>query len=194
MRVMVMIKATPASESDHLPSAELLEAMGRYNEELTEARILVAGEGPRPSSQGARVRVHGSERTVIERPFPNTEQLVAGFWLWQVVDGGGGRLGQALPEPDGGPRGDRGPADGRARGLRRERHPRGARAQRAAACSQLARAGSGLDEAPSDRVTRQVDPVADPELLEDVRAVALDRLLADHEDLGDLLAGVSLGD
>ena len=84
MRVMVMIKATPASESGQLPSAELLEAMGRYNEELAEAGILLAGEGLRPSSQGALVRFNGSERTVIDGPFPKTEQLVAGFWLWRV--------------------------------------------------------------------------------------------------------------
>ena len=84
MRVMVMIKATAASEAGQLPSAELLEAMGRYNEELTEAGILLAGEGLRPSSQGALVRFNGSERTVIDGPFPETEQLVAGFWLWQV--------------------------------------------------------------------------------------------------------------
>ena len=84
MRVMVMIKATPASESGQLPSAELLEAMGRYNEELAEAGILLAGEGLRPSSKGALVRFNGSERTVIDGPFPKTEQLVAGFWLWRV--------------------------------------------------------------------------------------------------------------
>ena len=84
MRVMVMIKATAASEAGQLPSAELLEAMGRYNEELTEAGILLAGEGLRPSSQGALVRFNGSERAVIDGPLPETEQLVAGFWLWQV--------------------------------------------------------------------------------------------------------------
>ncbi|MGN6871557.1 MAG: YciI family protein [Solirubrobacteraceae bacterium] len=84
MRVMVIIKATATSESGQLPSTALLEAMGRYNEELTEAGILLAGEGLRPSSQAARVSFHGSERTVTEGPFPNTEQLVAGFWLWQV--------------------------------------------------------------------------------------------------------------
>jgi hypothetical protein len=84
MRVMVIIRATPASESGQLPSAELLEAMGRYNEELSEAGILLAGEGLRPTSRGARVRFHRSERTVIEGPFPESEQLVAGFWLWQV--------------------------------------------------------------------------------------------------------------
>lgn len=81
---MVMIKATPASESGQLPSAELLEVMGRYNEELAEAGILLAGEGLRPSSQGARVRFHGSEREVVEGPFPNTDELISGFWLWQV--------------------------------------------------------------------------------------------------------------
>ena len=78
-----MVKATAASEAGQIPSTELLEAMGRYNEELTAAGILLAGEGLRPSSHGARVRFNGSERTVFEGSFPETEQLVAGFWLWE---------------------------------------------------------------------------------------------------------------
>ncbi len=84
MRVMVILKATATSEAGQSPSTELLGAMGKYNEELIEAGILLAGEGLRPSSQGARVRFNGPEQKVIEGPFPEAEQLVAGFWLWEV--------------------------------------------------------------------------------------------------------------
>ncbi len=84
MRVMVILKATPATETGQLPNTELLEAMGKYNEELAAAGILLAREGLRPSSQGARVRFQGSERTVINGPFADSEELVAGFWLWEV--------------------------------------------------------------------------------------------------------------
>ena len=84
MRVMVIVKATPESEAGQLPSTELLEAMGRYNEELAKAGIMLAGEGLRPSSQGARVRFRGSERSVVDGPFAETKELIAGFWLWEV--------------------------------------------------------------------------------------------------------------
>ena len=84
MRVMVIVKATPASEAGTLPSTELLTAMGQYNEELVKAGVMVAGEGLHPSARGKRVRMAGGERTVVDGPFPETNQLVAGFWLWQV--------------------------------------------------------------------------------------------------------------
>ena len=86
MRVMVMVKATADSEAGAMPRAEMLEAMGRYNEELIEAGVLLAGEGLKPSSQGVRIRFDGASRTVAEGPFDATGELVAGFWLWQVRD------------------------------------------------------------------------------------------------------------
>ena len=84
MRVMVMVKATPSSEAGAMPSTELLEAMGRYNEELVKAGIMLAGEGLHPSRRGARVRFEGDRRSVIDGPFAETKELVAGYWLWQV--------------------------------------------------------------------------------------------------------------
>ena len=84
MRVMVMVKATPESEAGELPGTELLEAMGKYNEELAKAGIMLTGEGLRPSSQGARVRFKGSDRAVVDGPFAETKELIAGFWLWDV--------------------------------------------------------------------------------------------------------------
>ncbi|HVL94465.1 MAG TPA: YciI family protein [Solirubrobacteraceae bacterium] len=84
MRVMVIVKATHESEAGQLPSTELLEAMGRYNEELAKAGIMLAGEGLKPSSSGARVRFAGSERSVVDGPFAETKELIAGFWLWEV--------------------------------------------------------------------------------------------------------------
>jgi hypothetical protein len=84
MRVMILVKATPESEAGRLPGTELLEAMGAYNEELAKAGVLLAGEGLRPSSEGARVRFEGSERSVVDGPFTETKELIAGFWLWEV--------------------------------------------------------------------------------------------------------------
>ena len=84
MRVMVIVKATEDSEAGVMPEQELLEAMGRYNEELVKAGVMLAGEGLHPSSKGARVTFSGSERTVIDGPFAETKELIAGFWLWQV--------------------------------------------------------------------------------------------------------------
>ncbi len=84
MRVMVMVKATKDSEAGVMPSKELLTAMGKYNEELVKAGIMLAGEGLKPSSQGKRVRFSGSSRTVIDGPFAETKELVAGYWIWQV--------------------------------------------------------------------------------------------------------------
>lgn len=86
MRVMVLVKATAQSEAGEMPETALLEAMGRYNEELAEAGVLLGGEGLKPSSNGKRVVIEGGERTVVDGPFPDTRSLVAGFWLWQVSD------------------------------------------------------------------------------------------------------------
>ncbi|MBV8574512.1 MAG: YciI family protein [Acetobacteraceae bacterium] len=86
MRVMVLVKATMDSEAGIMPSTELLQAMGQYNQELVKAGILLAGEGLHPSSKGKRVAFDGSSRTVIDGPFPETGELVAGFWLWKVKD------------------------------------------------------------------------------------------------------------
>jgi hypothetical protein len=84
MRVMVMVKATPESEAGQMPGTELLAAMGQFNEELVKAGVMLAGEGLHPSSKGARVRFSGKSRTVVDGPFAETKELVAGFWLWQV--------------------------------------------------------------------------------------------------------------
>ena len=84
MRVMVIVKATRDSEAGVLPDQKLLTDMGNYNEELAKAGVLLAGEGIQPSSKGKRVRFSGSKRTVIDGPFAETKELIAGFWLWQV--------------------------------------------------------------------------------------------------------------
>src|SRR5262245_59317377 len=85
MKVMVIVKATGSSEAGELPSTELLAAMGKYNEELAKAGVLLAGEGLHPSSKGARVKFsEGGKRTVIDGPFAEAKELIAGFWLWQV--------------------------------------------------------------------------------------------------------------
>jgi hypothetical protein len=84
MRVMVMVKATRDSEAGVMPSAELLTAMGDFNEELVKAGVMLAGEGLHPSARGKRVRFSGTQRSVIDGPFAETRELVAGFWLWQV--------------------------------------------------------------------------------------------------------------
>ena len=86
MRVMVLVKATQDSETGSLPSSEALEAMGQYNEALFSAGVLLAGEGLQPSSKGKRVSFDGPRRTVINGPFAQTGELVAGFWLWEVKD------------------------------------------------------------------------------------------------------------
>ena len=84
MRVMVMVKADANSEAGVMPREELLTQMGKYNEELVKAGVMLAGEGLHPSSKGARVRFSGSERTVVDGPFTEAKELIAGFWLWQV--------------------------------------------------------------------------------------------------------------
>jgi hypothetical protein len=84
MRVMVIVKADKKSEAGVLPDKKLLTDMGKFNEELTKAGVMLAGEGVQPSSKGARVRFSGGKKTVIDGPFAETKELVAGFWLWQV--------------------------------------------------------------------------------------------------------------
>lgn len=84
MRFMVIVKASQESEAGVLPSETLLTEMGKYNEELVKAGVMLAGEGLQPSAKGARVRFNGAKRTVIDGPFSETKELVAGFWLWQV--------------------------------------------------------------------------------------------------------------
>jgi hypothetical protein len=84
MRFMVIVKATKDSEAGVMPSEKLLAAMGKYNEELVKAGVMLAGEGLQPSSKGKRVKFSGAKRTVIDGPFTETKELIAGFWLWQV--------------------------------------------------------------------------------------------------------------
>ena len=84
MRVMVLVKANEESEAGVMPSQEILEKMGSYNEELVRAGVMLAGEGLHPSSKGARIRFEGGRKTVIDGPFAETKELIAGFWLWQV--------------------------------------------------------------------------------------------------------------
>jgi hypothetical protein len=86
MRVMVLVKATSDSEAGLMPSGELMEAMGRYNEELVNAGIMKGGDGLHPSSKGKRVAFDGDKRAVIDGPFAETKEVVAGYWLWEVKD------------------------------------------------------------------------------------------------------------
>ena len=84
MRCMIIVKANHDTEAGVMPSQELLEAMTKFNEELVKAGVMLAGEGLHPSAKGARVRFSGSKRSVIDGPFAETKELIAGFWLWQV--------------------------------------------------------------------------------------------------------------
>jgi hypothetical protein len=84
MKFMIIVKATKDSEAAIMPSTEVLAAMGTYNEELAKAGVMLAGEGLHPTSKGARVKFSGDKRSVIDGPFGNTKDLIAGFWLWQV--------------------------------------------------------------------------------------------------------------
>ncbi|MDO8879033.1 MAG: YciI family protein [Pseudolabrys sp.] len=86
MRVMVLVKATKDSEAGTMPTAELLSAMGKFNDELTKAGIMLTGDGLKPSSQGKRVTFDGPNRSVIDGPFAETRELVAGYWIWEVKD------------------------------------------------------------------------------------------------------------
>jgi len=103
MRVMVLVKANAETEAGVMPSEELLAAMGRYNEELVKAGVMLAGEGLHPSSKGARIKFSGDKRTVVDGPFTEAKELIAGFWLWQV-----GSMEEAIewakrcPNPTGG--------------------------------------------------------------------------------------------
>jgi hypothetical protein len=83
MRFMVLVKASPESEAGQMPSTELLTAMGKYNEELVNAGVMLAGEGLHPSSKGARVKFDGDRRTVTDGPFAETKELLAGYWMWK---------------------------------------------------------------------------------------------------------------
>jgi hypothetical protein len=85
MKFMILVKATKDSEAGKLPSQELLAAMGKFNEELVKAGVMLAGEGLQPSSKGARVKFSGSKRLVTDGPFTETKELIAGFWIWQVA-------------------------------------------------------------------------------------------------------------
>ena len=96
MRFMVLVPGSPQSEAGEMPSQELLEAMTKFNEELVKAGVMLAGDGPSPDVEGREGALRGSERTVIDGPFAETKEIVAGYWIWQVqVDGGGGRVAQA---------------------------------------------------------------------------------------------------
>ncbi|MFK0384672.1 YciI family protein [Agrobacterium sp. NPDC090273] len=86
MRVIVFVKATKSSEDGVMPSTELMEAMGKFNEELVNAGIMVAGEGLKPTAKCKRVVFDGDTRTVVDGPFPHTNEIVAGFWIWEVKD------------------------------------------------------------------------------------------------------------
>lgn len=107
MRVMVIVKANEESEAGVMPSEQMLTEMGNYNEELVKAGVMLAGEGLHPSSRGARVRFSGRQATVIDGPFAETKELIAGFWLWQVKS-----LEEAIewvkrmPNPDGADEGE----------------------------------------------------------------------------------------
>src|SRR5205809_298114 len=83
MRFMILVKASKESEAGKMPSQQLLTEMGKFNEELVKAGVMLAGEGLHPSSKGSRIRFHGQERTVIDGPFAETKELIAGFWLWK---------------------------------------------------------------------------------------------------------------
>jgi hypothetical protein len=84
MKVMVIVKATKNSEAGAMPTKELFEAMGRFNEELVKAGVMLAGEGLQPSSNGKRIKMSGAKRTVVDGPFAETKELIAGYWIWQV--------------------------------------------------------------------------------------------------------------
>ena len=86
MKFLILVKATKDSEAGVMPSEQMFAEMGKYNEELVKAGILLAGEGLHPSNKGARVRFSGTQRTVVDGPFAETKELVAGFWLWNVKD------------------------------------------------------------------------------------------------------------
>ncbi len=107
MRVMVMIRATKESEAGQMPTEELLTQMMEFNEELVKAGVMLAGDGLHPSSRGVRVRFSGSERKVIDGPFAETKELLAGYWLWQVKSMGEAiEWAKRIPNPEGTPDGE----------------------------------------------------------------------------------------
>ena len=114
MRVIVIVKATKDSEAGVMPDEKLLTDMGKFNEELVKAGVMLAGEGLHPSSRGKRVEFSGSKRTVVDGPFSETKELVAGFWIWQVSS-----MGEALSESASRRIHHRDPPGIRGRGLRR---------------------------------------------------------------------------
>ena len=119
MRVAVLIKANESSERGDMPSIELLEAMGNFNQELIDAGLMLAGEGLKPSAEGKRVSLDGDDRTVIDGPFAATNELVAGFLdMGGQGHGRGDGVGDALPQSDARPQRDRSPSALRGRGLR----------------------------------------------------------------------------
>ena len=125
MRFMVMVKATKDSEAGVMPSEEMLGAMGKFNEELVKAGVMLDGNGLQPSSKGARVRFSGDKRTVIDGPFAETKELVAGYWIIQVKSLAEAiEWMQALPQSAQRGRRDRDPPAFRARRLRRQRGAR----------------------------------------------------------------------
>ena len=129
MRVMVMIKANKDTEAGELPDEKLLTEMGKFNEELVKAGVMLAGEGLHPSSKGARVKFSGGKRTVIDGPFAETKELIAGFWLWQVKSKEEAiEWVKRCPNPYRRGVRDRDPPGVRGGGLRRRVHARAARA------------------------------------------------------------------
>ena len=135
MRFMVLVKADKNSEAGVMPDEKLLTEMGKFNEELVKAGVMLAGEGLHPSSKGARVRFSGDKRTVIDGPFAETKELIAGYWLWQVQVARKRRSSgsSAAPTRCRARVGDRDPPGVRGRGLRRRVHARAAGAGRAPA-------------------------------------------------------------
>ena len=139
MRFMVMVKATQDSEAGVMPSEELLTEMGKFNEELVKAGVMLAGEGLQPSSKGARVQFSGDKRTVIDGPFTETKELIAGFWIFQVksMEEAIEWVKKRCPNPTGEEGRDRDPPGVRGRGLRRRVHARAARAGGAHAAREI---------------------------------------------------------
>ena len=137
MRFMILVKANKDTEAGVLPSTELLAAMGKFNEELVKAGVMLAGEGLQPSSKGARVRFSGSKRTVVDGPFAETKELVAGFWLWQVRSKDEAiEWVKRAPMRGGG--GDRDPPGVRGRGFRRGSSRPSCASRRSGCASRLA--------------------------------------------------------
>ena len=127
MRVMVLIKATEQSEAGEMPSQELLEQMTAFNEELVKAGVMLAGEGLHPSSRGVRVEFSGRERKVIDGPFTETKELLAGYWLWQVKSMDEAiEWARRIPNPTGEHGRGGAPSGVRGRRLRRGVHARAA--------------------------------------------------------------------